>query len=617
MRHATTAILLGLAAGPAAAQTITLPDIVVSANRTPTEAAATGSSVSVLTGAELESDGRPFVLDALRDLPGVTVDQSGPPGTATGFAVRGAPARYVRVLVDGIEISDPAGPQVNASLANLLVDDVSRIEVLKGSQSALYGGQAVGGVIDITSPRAEVDGLASHVLLEGGSYDSFRGSYTATGRDARGEFALTIARMQTDGFSAAEEADGNTERDDYATTRVSGSGRYDLTDRLAIFGSAFQQSESGGFDGFDPLTYAPADAPNRYDADSWGLRAGVDLAALDGRLTSTLAASIYAIDRTSDEQEGRFTYHGERTRAEYLGEYRQSDALGWQFGADYTREESRSTSPSDPPSPNETTSVAGVFGQALWQPSEPLTLTLALRHDDHSEFGGYPTGRVTGAYAVRPDTILRASAGTGFRAPSNFELFDPVYGNRDLDPETSRSADIGVEQGFAGGRGSVTAALFWLRIDDLIDFDFATSRYFQTDGTAESRGLELGAGYEVSDRITLSGAYTYTDARDAAGDARLRVPRHSLFARLAGELTQRARFDLGVQYVADLPDEPFTDSASFETSYTVVNARVAYAVAENAEVYLRAENLTDARYQTVEGYSTAEVSFYFGLTGRF
>jgi vitamin B12 transporter len=616
MRLAPSLALLATAA-PAAAQTIVLPDIIVSANRTPTAAEATGSTVSVVTAAELEADGRPFVLDALADLPGVTVDQSGPPGTFSGFAVRGAPARYVRVLVDGIEVSDPTGTQVAASLSNLLVDDVSRIEVLKGSQSALYGGQAVGGVIDITSPRAEVDGLANYVLLEGGSFDSFRGSYTATGRNERGEFAMTIARLQTDGFSSAEEADGNPEPDGYETTRVSATGTLYLTDRLSLFGSAFQQAESGGFDGFDPATFAPADAPNTYDTDSWGLRAGLDLAALGGRLTNRVAVSYYSIDRDSREQSGLFTYSGDRTRAEYLGHYRQSDALSWQLGADWTREESKTSSPFAGASPTESNDDTGIFGQALWQPSDPLTLTFALRYDEHSEFGGFPTGRVSAAYAVAADTVLRGSAGTGFRAPSNFELFDPTYGNPDLDPETSQSADLGIEQGFAGGRGTVTATLFWLQIDDLIDFDLVTSGYIQTDGTADSRGLELSAAYDLTPRLTLGGAYTYTDARDAFGDARLRIPRHDLFVQLAGDITERASFDIGVRYAADLPDEPFASSAAFEPSYTVVNARVAYAVTEDAELYLRAENLTDAQYQTVEGYATADQSFYFGLTGRF
>ena len=452
------------------------------------------------TAAELEADGRPFVLDALSDLPGVTVDQSGPPGTFSGFAVRGAPARYVRVLVDGIEVSDPTGTQVAASLSNLLVDDVSRIEVLKGSQSALYGGQAVGGVIDITSPRAEVDGLANYVLLEGGSYDSFRGSYTATGRNERGEFAMTIARLQTDGFSSAEEADGNPEPDGYETTRVSATGTLYLTDRLSLFGSAFQQAESGGFDGFDPATFAPADAPNTLRHRQLGparrprprrpRRPAREprrrLPLFDRPRLARAVGPLHLFGRPDPRRVPRPVPPVRRAE---LAVRRRLDPRG--------KQDRRARSPARR-RPNRTTTPAS-SARRSGSPSDPLTLTLALRYDEHSEFGGFPTGRVSAAYAVAADTVLRGSAGTGFRAPSNFELFDPTYGNPDLDPETSQSADLGIEQGFAGGRGTVTATLFWLQIDDLIDFDLVTSGYIQTDGTADSRGLELSAAYDLTD----------------------------------------------------------------------------------------------------------------------
>jgi vitamin B12 transporter len=185
--HPFAVLPLAMAA-PAGAQTIVLPDIVVSANRTPTAAEATGSAVSVLTGETLEADGRPFLQDQLADLPGITVNQSGPPGTISGFALRGAPQQYVRVLVDGIEVSDPAGTQVSPSLSNLLVDDISRVEVLKGSQSALYGGQAVAGVIDLTS-------RAAAIRARGGATRSPAGTTAASSRSPRRGSRPTASRL--------------------------------------------------------------------------------------------------------------------------------------------------------------------------------------------------------------------------------------------------------------------------------------------------------------------------------------------------------------------------------------------------------------------------------------
>jgi vitamin B12 transporter len=617
-------------ATPAAAQTIALPDVVLSANRAATAADRTGASVTVLTEREFELDGRPFALDYLTESPGVTVQQTGPAGTVSGFAVRGAPQQYVRVLIDGIEVSDPTGPQVTPYLQGLLIDDVSRIEVLRGSQSALYGGQAVAGVIDVTSPRPVEAGVESRYVLEGGSFGTFRGSYSLTGLSDRGDFALTLARLSTDGFSAAEEADGNTEDDRYDTTRVSASGTLYATDAVSLFGAAFYQKEDGDFDGVDFATGAPIDAPNSFDGESWGARAGADFATFDGRLDNRVAVSYYHVDKTQDQVDPAFgpsSFHtrGARTRAEYSAAYGWSDALALRFGADYTYETSESrfeSGGSVTPAGPDYNWDAGVFAQADWSPVEPLTVNAALRFDEHSAFGGYPTGRLTAAWRVLPDTVLRGSLGTGFRAPSNFELFDGFSGNPDLEPETSRSADLGVAQGFADGRGQVSATLFWLEIEDLIEFvpnaippNFG--RFEQTDGTAESRGVEVAAGWALTEALTLTGGYTYTDAKQASGAPRDRVPRHDLTVRLDGAVTDRVDLGLGARYVADYVDNTGAPSSGFDEDFVLVNARVAYAVAEAAELYVRAENLFDAQYQTARGFTAPGQAFYFGLAGRF
>lgn len=593
-----------------------LPEIVVSANRTPTPAESTGSAVSVIGAAEIAEDGRPFALDVLSTQPGISISQSGPAGTTSGFSVRGVPQQYVRVSVDGIEVSDPTSTQVQPSLSGLLLDGVGRIEIVKGSQSALYGGQAVAGIVDITTRRASRDGLESAYLLEGGSYGTARGAYSLAGRDERGEFALTLAHLRSDGFSAAEEADGNDEDDGYKGTRLSATGRVEATDTLSLFASAFAQRESGDADGFDPVTFAPADADNTYDATTWGARAGFDLTAADGRLENRAAASWYDIDRDTDEEDaGPSTFEGDRLKLEYLGGYTVSDALLLQLGADWTRETATTTSLYG--NTDGDASVAGVFGQAVWRPRDPLTLTAALRADDHSEFGSYPTGRLSAAWTAAPDTTVRASVGTGFRAPSLYELFSPTYGDPDLDPETSLSADLGVEQRFAGGRGMASATLFLLDIDDLIDFDFAANGYAQVEGTAKSRGVELAGSYDITDSLTLTGNYAYTDARDGNDDRRLRVPMHDVNLGLEATPLERLTAGVEVQYAAGLPDEPFAASEAWTSDYTVVNARVAYAVTDAAQVYLRAENLFDEEYQTVESYSTSGAAVYLGVRGTF
>ncbi len=619
--------LAAILAHSAAAQPIELPDLVLSANRLPTDAVRTGSSVSVLTGPELEADGRPFVLEQLRDLPGVTVQQNGPAGTISGFAVRGAPQQYVRVEVDGIEISDMTAPQVSPSLSGLLIDDVSRIEVLKGSQSALYGGQAVGGVISITSPQATEPGIENRLILEGGSHSTFRGGYTLSGMTDRAAFALTAARFQTDGFSAAEELDGNTENDGYRTTRLSASGTFFLNDQTDAFVSGFWQTEDGDYD--ETVDGRPVDAESTYEADSWGARAGVDFTA-DFGLENTLAISYFDVDRTNDAKNPLFgpsTYRtrGDRTTVEYLGAYAASEALTLQFGANYQYETTDTlfSSPFGDTPADADSWIAGAFVQSSWTPTDTLAIDGAARIDEHSEFGFYPTGRVTAAWLPDPDTTIRGSLGSGFRAPSNFELFDAFSGNPDLEPETSVSADLGVARRIAGDRGQLSATLFWLEIDDLIEFDPHTSLYVQADGRSTSRGVEASALWTFSEALTLAASYTYTDAEQPNGAPRDRIPENDLALRAAGAF-QRFSYEIGANFVWGFRDDSardfngnVIDSEGFADSWTVVNARLAYAVTETAEVYVRAANLFDEQYQTARGYSAEDRAFFAGVAARF
>ncbi|MBA3324743.1 MAG: TonB-dependent receptor [Rhodobacteraceae bacterium] len=601
---------------PATAQPVLLDPIVLSANRAATEATRTGSSVSVLTGPDLEADGRPFVLEQIRDLPGVTIGQNGPPGTVSGFAIRGAPQQYVRVEIDGIEVSDMTAPQVSPSLSGLLIDDISRIEVLKGSQSALYGGQAVGGVISITTPRPTEPGIENRYILEGGSYSTFRGAYSLAGLTDKGEFALTVARYQTDGFSSAEEADGADEDDGYTTTRFSATGRIYATDQTDVFASAFWQDEDGDYD--ETADGRPVDAPNTFDGRNWGLRGGVEFTT-EGGFGNTLAASYFDVDRTQRNAFGPFETNGARTRLEYLGTVSPSEALTLQFGADYAYETSESNFYDE-----QSNWIAGAFVQSNWAITDSVVLDAAARVDEHSEYGSYPTGRLTAAWLPAPDTTIRGSIGTGFRAPSNNELFDAFSGNPDFEPETSVSADIGVARRFADGRGEAGATLFWLEIDDLIEFDNATFLYFQQNGTSTSRGLEASALWQVNRFLTLSAAYTYTDAEQPNGARRDRIPRHDVAVGVAGAVAERITYDVGASFVFDFIDDStrdgagnVIDTAGYAEDYVVFNARLAYAITDQAEVYVRAANLFDEQYQTTRGYSTSDRAVYAGVAARF
>ncbi|MFO1105322.1 MAG: TonB-dependent receptor [Amaricoccus sp.] len=625
MRMPLTLGGLLLAPALASAQAIELPTITVSANREETPLDRTGSDVSVLTGDQIAATGDSFILDSLQRLPGVSANQSGPVGTVSGFALRGFDQNYVRVMVDGIDISDPTGTQVSASLSAFPTGGVGRVEVLKGSQSAIWGGQAVGGVINITSAQPQGPGLSQTLNIEGGSYDTLNGSYSVGYVADRWEGSVTAIGYQSDGFSAADEKDGNTEKDGSVMSRVSASGTFHATDTVDLFGTLFHQYERADFDDFGG---PGGDNPDDFArVKQTGGLAGISFQT--GAVENRLAVSRLDTERESYSFGQLYSVSGTRDRIEYLGSATVSPQLGLQVGADWTREET--TFPVFPTGErSDASEITGIFGQATWTPVDALILTAALRNDNSSAFGSYPTGRLTAAWLVTPDTTLRGSVGTGFRAPSNYELYDPFSGNPDLEPETSVSYDIGITQSFAEGRGQASATLFQLEVDNLIEYvgeflppDFFCSgpcRYEQVDGTSTSKGLELAASWAFNDDWSLQGAYTYTDARNPDGSRRDRIPMHDLSLTLLGNFAERWSLAVTGQYAGGVVDNSTSlQPGQFDGigDYTLLGGRIGYQVTEQAQLYLRVENLFDTEYQTARGFGTSGRALYAGLAATF
>ncbi|MFY0634597.1 MAG: TonB-dependent receptor [Vannielia sp.] len=593
---ATGATLALATATPLAAQQVyDLDTITVTADLSDaTDTAESGATVEVTTRDDLEKAGDNSVATYLSRQPGISLASNGGPGALTNIRIRGLSQNYVSVRWDGIDITDVSGPQVAYDFGRLSTSDVGRIEVLKGSQSAQYGSEAVAGVVSLGTRRATEDGTQAFIEGEIGTYNTFNLAAGVTTRGERGELGFTLSRQQTDGFSIA---DGGAEDDGYSSIRLSFYGEYKATEFLTLGINGFAQKSDADLDGFGPVDDLTEETPS----DTHGLRAFADWN--NGTWSHRFELSTFQI--TSERSYG--TYVGEREEMRYLGTARLSGQTELRFGADHTTE----TFTSDFGGGEE--SVSGLFAEIAWQPSEALDVLATLRHDEHDTFGGYTTGRVALAWSPREDLILRGSAGTGFRAPSLYELNDGFAGNLDLVPEESFTADIGIEKKFAG-EDFLRATLFYSEIDKLIIY--GGSGYEQSDGTATAWGLELSGQKQLSDAVVLFGNYTYTEAENADGSRQLNMPRHDLLVGIEADLAPRWKGRAEVQHVADLISTPSSAPTKLD-DYTLVNASVTYEINDMAEAYLRVENLTDQDYQTVTGFGQSGRAVYVGLRARF
>lgn len=594
-----------LASLPAHAQFTELPQIVVTPNRAPTDATKTGSRVETVSREEIEEKAQPLVVDYLGRLPGISISTPGGPGGEGSLSVRGAPRRYVKTLYNGIDISDPTSPQVQTSYQYLLSSGVDTIEVLKGSQSTLYGSDAIAGVIGI-STLGDIEPGVTHLLHgEGGSFGTARGSYGLRAANQDAKAAINIAGFRTDGISAAA---AGTERDGYENVTFDAAGEYRLNDVVSVFGSLLYIDAEAEFDDSFPIQ-DNLTAVNL--SRQFGGRAGINVDLLDGRFRNQFSVQAFDIDR---EIAGTFfdgNYDGTRRKLDYLGGYDVNDWLTLQFGADYERQDITVPGATAGTVTEADFSLGGAWFQTVLTPTEPLVLTAAVRQDEHSAFGGNTTWRATGSYQFfETGTRLHSSVGTGFRAPSLNELFGPFGPNPNLQPETSFSFDVGVEQRFLDDRLIGDVTFFHLDIDNLIAF---TNRYNNVPGRSRQQGVEASILYDVNEWLALGAAYTYTSTRDANGNRNIRVPRHEIALSAAYRPAEKWTISADAKIVADT-----VDSGRFELDdYVLVNAKIAYQATESTEFYVRAENLLDQDYQTVRGYNTPGFAAFAGFKSRF
>lgn len=607
-RLLTATSALALLCGPVAAQTFDLGEITIFTNRAgeATELDRTGATVEIVTEEDLRAAPETRLADVLATLPGVTASSDGGLGGTASLRIRGLGGKYIKVLVDGIDVTDPSQTQTQFNWGNLTTAGVSRIELLKGSASSVYGSRAIAGVVNITTRLPEEPGTEAEAMVEGGSYDTWRAGATIAHRGDRGGLSFSLNRVQTDGFSARA---AGTEPDGFEAWQLNFLGEYQATDALTLGLSGFYLDAEGDFDEFGGDGAPPFDEVA--DTRNRGLRAYAELAL--GTVTHTLSASYFEADRlfTSNGIDTRFD--GTRTRFDYQGVYQQSAAMTFTFGTDWEEETFESGADSGD------TETLGVFGELLYAPNDALDLSMSLRWDDHSEFGSNLSGRLAAAYRLSDATTIRAVAATGFRAPSLYELNSTLYGNPALEPEESLSFELGIEHQLGGG-SFIEATAFHTEIDDLIQFVTLTSfplpftgQYRQVPGTSTSQGIELSGEWVLDDRFTLFGNYTYTDAEDATGAQLLRVPTHNALLGLGAEFGNGWGGDLSVHHVADRAAEfgvPLDD-------YTVVNAALRYDVSDRVQAYMRLENLFDEDYQTSAGYNASGRAVYFGVRGTF
>ncbi len=607
-----------------------MDQILVTAARTPLSLARAGNAVTVITRDEIERRQLRYVSDLLRSVPGFSVSQSGVAGSQTQVRVRGAEANHTLVLVDGVRANDAAtGDEFRWEL--LTTGNIERIEIVRGAQSALWGSDAVGAVVQIFT-HGERDGSRLDAWAEGGSNSTGNFGFNGGVDGSRWSLSGALERLDTGGGNIAR-----TGGEDDQADALTGSLNFDFnaTEALRLNAGlqaveAYSQVDPVGAGGLPVDDDIATKGSNRY------ARIGGVLDA--GRVRHHLKIHYF-------DSDNRYLTHGVKdsssasTRSSFayqsdvdFGSNRLSLALEHERTDFQQRGEVGFGDPNQDQKLDATSLVAEYQGLA----GTRLSWLASVRHDDNSDFEDSVSGRLSLAWRLSDATRLRTSIGSGHKNPTFTERFGyysrEFVGNPELEPEHSISYDIGIDSELRNGTLLVQASLFRQDLEDEIDgFVFDPVSFLFTaenrDGASQRKGVELSASWQVRPWLDLGAAYTFTDAteRNAAGEnvTELRRPRHagSLNAGLRSS-DGRISASLVADYGGDSKDiffPPWPEPSAIVTldSFWLLDLSVQYRLTPAVWLFAKSTNLLDENYEQVYGYRTLGRAAYVGLRTRF
>ncbi len=616
------------------------PDLVITPNRVPMSIQQIGSSVTVITQDEIEKQGTKSLYDVFVGQPGLHAVENGGPGGFVSVLMRGAESRHTLILIDGVRIGDPTSTGNEIDLSLIPPSDVERIEITRGPQSALYGSDAIGGVINIITKKGKKGPPVWRLRTEGGSYGTLTNNVSVSGATDDTSYSIGFDQFHADGFKrygyriprlAAINPSGTD-----PVNRYGGNARISkkLNDWLTFeFGLQAGWSKIQ-FDGGDNSPLAPL-LPNFQTA--WQGSTYQKMIAEQGAFRTTLSTfmtrfvkdtkthSIYDYLGTIYDDRYNYHYRGTRLGAELQEDVRLGSMGTLTLGTRYEEEKSDTGLPDI-----KRQDTKSIFALYQISPIDRLNLSFGTRLDHVSSFGSFTTYRATGSYALTPTTRLHGSYGTGAKSPSLYQLFDGFYGNAALKPERSTGYDVGIEQTFLSGDARVDVTWFNNRVSNLIDWLSTgpySGSYFNVN-RAHISGTEVSAEYNLVPTFAkVKLAYTWLDTRidpnpadpsDIDNGARLlRRPGHSL--RVSMPITPAPDWTLEptVRFVGSRADKTF-DPAGNELRvelkpYVRFDALAQYKMSRNISFFMRAENLTNVKYENVYNYGTAGRSAYAGL----
>jgi vitamin B12 transporter len=622
--------------------TIETREVVVSATKTPIPVTQLTSAVEILTEEDLKRRQIKMVSDALRLSQGLTVFSTGGPGTSTSVRIRGSNSDQVLVLIDGAIMNSATTGSFD--FANLTTDNIERIEILRGAQSMLWGADAMGGVINITTKRG-TGAPSANAFFEYGSFSSIREGGQVSGKTGIVDYSAAISRWDYTGFSAVNYRRGASERDGFHNWQTSArlgvalphEGRLDFNFRLLQGRANIDNGFSPGFDTLGAFTNSQQfvySAAYTQPITTWWnqvltvSRQTEDSESFSGTTQRNLQTGVVSTPFLYRSQINTLSNRIEWQHNIQIAKPLLLSAV-YQFREQQGQNRDLLTNNLDIPTKIVSSNAGFVQAQLnLW---ERVFATAGVRYDEYNVFGGATTYRTTAGYLHQETgTKIRSSYATGFRAPTVNQLYYPDFGKLDLKPERSQSMDIGVDQYLLDNRLTLSGGYFWSRYRDMIvaqqSADVCGSSFGFANYCAQNIGLVSTKGWEASVKyavvrdmpliksLDVQAQYTNTLTRNLGQEPGNRAPRMPVdqwSMIISYQPIDPVRVNLEGRYVGSRFND--VNNQQKMRAFDVWNLSATYNVTNRVQTYVRADNIFNEKYEEIQFYGTPVRSIFVGL----
>ena len=613
-----------------------IPVIVISPGKSVQSYSTVGSSVSVVTSKDLEDSDSPFLGEVLDDnLVGMNYTSSGGYGTVSMIQLRGIPKRYSTIYIDGVKYSDPANPVNDAYFSNLMNNSIERVEVLRGTQSTLYGSHAIGGTINIFTKKGSNKGEKNKMDFSSGSNGTNNISMSHNGANEKHDYYIGVNKFYTSGISAMNNEGSTQDEDSYNNEGIIANYGYKINDTLRLENGL---RYSNSFLNYDAPN--PSQNDENPSTDDTELTYNMKLIQKSGKSKNQLIYNYFDLERaTKNGNNAASNYSGYRDSINFIGEYNFDLDTRIVYGLD---NEFDSAYYKDDWSGLYEEADEAVYSQYLdfqYRPEENMYATVGFRRDEHTTAGAYNTGRLTIAKILDGSSKVRSSLGTGIRFPS---LYDYSYGTvlknkEDVKPEKSTSMDLGYETVFESIDTSLNLSVFRISYNDALtgwqsntDTDGSTFVIKNADATVVSKGVELSSLWKPKSDFNIGLNYNYnkshaaTDCDDpdvtevlCIDDQQIRVPQHAVSTSINYQTKSKLKNSLLIKYVGERRDYGiFSLNASADVildDYITFDYKGSYNLYDSYNLYFSAKNLFDQNYEESWKYSTMGRNFNFGI----